>query len=180
MITKTWFKLIVSILTIATTFEIKSAHSQSQETEQKIYIAKNTQKITEAKVRQILQDFINSSKSQDLEKYMKLVAKNCKLESSIKTEAGEFNSVTLNREQLQAVMQQGFSNVDTYKGSINNLKIKISPDGRSATANYNLLEEIITSNGYIISTTSSESTKFETIDGQILMTYRKTVGRFNY
>jgi hypothetical protein len=179
MSSKAWLKLFLSTLTIVTTFEIKSAYSQSQETDRTIYIAKNTQKNTEVKVRQILQGFINNFKARDLESYMKPIAKNCKLELSIKSEAGESNLGTLNREQFQAVIQQSLSNVDSYKGSMNNLKIKISSDGKSATANYTLLEEIETSNGYIISTTSSESTKFETIDGQILMTYRKSVGRFN-
>ena len=180
MSTKTWLKLIVSILAIAIIFEKEPATSQTEYLHQKTYIAKNTQKITQAKIRQILQGFINSSKSQDLETYMKPIAKNCKLESSLKTEQGESTLLKLNREQFQVIMQQSFSNIDSYKGSMNNLKVTIGADGKSATASYNLVEEIVTIGGYVIRTTSSESTKFEAIDGQILMTYRKAVGRFNY
>lgn len=131
------------------------------------------QKITESQIRKILDEMKGATQNRNAAGVTKFMSANIAIELTVKAASGS-QTIRLNRSEYSSYLQQGFAMRENYTGSYSNIKVKIQPDGKSAIATFNFTEQV-GFQGQTIQSTSSETVKFELIQGQILATSIKAV-----
>ncbi len=126
--------------------------------------------IRESQIRQILHAMEVAVVHKDVDGILKYMASKITIKVTIQLGAGS-QTLNLTRSQYRQYLQQGFEITERYSGKYTNLKIKIAPDGKTATASYTLVEEATLNGqpGTFIST-AQETVKFERVQGQLLET----------
>ncbi|MBW4678659.1 MAG: nuclear transport factor 2 family protein [Microcoleus vaginatus WJT46-NPBG5] len=134
-----------------------------------------TQKITESQIRNILEQMKVATKNRNADTITKFMSPKIAIEVTLQAATGS-QTLRLSREEYRGYLEQGFQRMQNYNGSYSNLKVQVSPDGKTATATFNANEEI-TFQGQKIRSNSAETIRFELIQGKILATSLKAVSR---
>lgn len=138
-------------------------------------IAQKVQKITETQIRQILEQIRAAAKNRNASAIAKFMSPKVAIELTVQSASGS-QTIRLSRDEYISYLQQGFAMRESYNTSYSNINIKIAPDGKSAIATFNVTEEVSLGE-QTIQSTSSETVKFELMQGQILATSLKAVSR---
>lgn len=134
-----------------------------------------TQKITETQIRNILEQMRVATKNKNAETITNFMSPNVAIEITVQAASGS-QTLRLKRQEYRQYLEQGFQMMQNYNGSYSNLKVQISPDGKTANATFNVNEEV-SFQGQKIRSTSAETIRFELIQGKILATSVKAVSR---
>ncbi len=124
--------------------------------------------ITEAQVRQILNEMQTAVNKRSVADLVKFIAPNAVIEVNMQTMAGS-QRVRLNREEYSQYLQQSYDLMENYRYKISNLKIKIAPNKKTATASYVLREEATVQN-QAMTVHSTSLMKLAVMQNRILVT----------
>lgn len=136
-------------------------------------VAQKVQKITEAQIRQILEQMKAAAKNRNADAIAKFMSPNVAIEITVQSASGS-QTLCLNRDEYIRYLQPGFALRESYYLNYSNINIKISPDEKSAIATFNIAEGV-SLGAQTIHRRASESIQFELIQGQILATSLKDV-----
>ena len=134
-----------------------------------------TQKITEAQIRNILEQMKVATKNKNAEGITKFMSPNVAIEITVQAASGS-QTLRLTGQEYRQYLEQGFQMMQNYNGSYSNLKVQINPDGKAATAIFDVNEEV-SFQGQKIRSSSAETIRFELIQGKILATSVKAVSK---
>lgn len=137
--------------------------------------SQQSQKITETQIRTILEQMRVATKNKNAEGITKFMSPNVAIEITVQGGAGS-QTLRLNRQEYAQYLEQGFQMMQNYNGSYSNIKVQVGQNGKTATATFNINEEVLFQ-GQKISSSSAETIRFELIQGKILATSIKAVSR---
>lgn len=129
-----------------------------------------SQKITSAQVRQTLESMLAATKRQDVTGIMQFIAPDATISVSMQSSLGA-QQMELNRDEYRDYLDQAFRSMKSYSSKYSNLKINISPNGKTAAARLKL-EEVAVLRVYnsTVRSVSDEVLKFAIVDGKLLIT----------
>ncbi|NJP08677.1 MAG: nuclear transport factor 2 family protein [Leptolyngbyaceae cyanobacterium RU_5_1] len=134
-------------------------------------------KIDVAQIRKILDEMQVAAKKQDTEALVKYLAPDVEIDMTIQSLVGT-QTLRLNREQYRQYLEQGFGITQDYSGKYSNLNVQVAANGKTASATYTLVEEVVMKDSAIAITSSTNSLiQFELIQGQILATQLKSTSK---
>lgn len=129
-------------------------------------------KITEEQVSQILTQIAQALNNRNSQQLMKFLAPKYFEEVTVITPEGP-QTFRTNRDEYPQQIEEAKKQMQEYKVSYSNLETKISSQGKKAEINVMITEEF-TMKGQKFKGTSSNTTNFELIAGQILATSSKS------
>ena len=133
--------------------------------------------ITEAEVRATLDQIIAASRRQDSEAIVKFLAPNVTIDLTVRTAAGS-RKMVLTRQQYADYLKQGLAAIDQYQSKYSVIKVRVAPDGKTATATYTVQESSRLKNQPIsIASVSNETVTFQRIQGQLQATTLRAIAR---
>ncbi|PSB25072.1 nuclear transport factor 2 family protein [Stenomitos frigidus] len=126
--------------------------------------------ISERQIRDLFNAMATATDQRDVDGIMKYMAPKIAIKMTIRL-GTHSQTLNLTREQYRQYLQQGFEVTQRYSSQYKNLKIKIAPNGQTATATCTLVEEsTLKGQPGTLASISQETIKFERIKGQILAT----------
>lgn len=133
------------------------------------------QKITESHVRRIISAMKTAADNRNVAGIVRYLSPKAAIEMTVQTPGGS-QSLSFSRDEYRRYYQQGVQSIQSSSSSYSNLKIKIAPDGKTATATFNIIEQA-TTNGQPLTTRTAETVNFAIVDGQVVITSIKAISR---
>jgi ketosteroid isomerase-like protein len=134
-------------------------------------------KITEAEIRNVLDQMLKASRNRDAAGVMKFMADNATIDLTVQTPAGS-NKLRLTRQQYAQYLQQGMAAIEQYQAQYSAIKIRVAANGQSAIATYTLQESSVLKNRPIaITAVSNEVVTFQRVQGQLQATALRAIAQ---
>lgn len=125
----------------------------------------SNQKITEPEVLNLLSKIEVAANNKDVEAIIANLSDQAQIKATM-TVGGQTQTFAFNPDQYRDRLKQAFAAKSNYSYSRQHTKVKISPDGKSATANYTITESIIV-NGELRRSVGSEVATFVKENGKL-------------
>lgn len=136
--------------------------------------------ITEAEVRAVLDQIIAASRRQDSDAMLQFLAPNATIDLTVRTVAGS-RKLTLTRQQYADYLKQGLAAIEQHQSKYSGIKVRIAPDGKTATATYTVQESSRLRNQAVaIASVSNETVTFQRIQGQLQATTLRAIARVEF
>jgi hypothetical protein len=127
--------------------------------------------ISEEEIKQIFNDMMVATERKDVEGVTKYLAPFAVSANTVRTLKGGNISQEVMRlkrlEQQRSYIQQSFINVDSYDFLYYDVKVRVSPDRKTAFANVTSIVDTRTIKGPRLLISSTGTTKFALVEGQL-------------
>lgn len=133
------------------------------------------EKITESHVRRIISAMKTAADNRNVAGVVRYLSPDAVISMTVRTPTGS-QSLSFSREEYRRYYQQGSQSIQTSSSSYSNLKVKIAPNGKTATATFNIIEQA-TTNTQTLTTRTAETVNFAIVEGQVLITSITAISR---
>ena len=132
-------------------------------------------KITEAEIRDAISKMEAATVSKDVESIVAGLSERVQMKATV-TALGQTQTLNFNRDQYRDFLKKTYAAASDYTFSRENLKIKISADGRSAVVTSEVSESL-KMNGLTVRSVATEVASFTRENGKVVILYFDVNGR---